>query len=162
MALSMKEKELAITVIKEHEGFEAMPYLCPAGHVTIGYGRNLETGLSMEEARTLFPNGITQAQAQILLVSRLEHYHSYCRGLQGWESLNTTRKVILLDMAYNLGIKGISRFKKMLYAVALKDYAKASREMLDSRWAKQVPNRAHRLAEGMRLGILRGESDVLS
>ena len=53
-------------------------------------------------------------------------------------------------MAFNMGLPRLKKFKKMLTAINMKDYVKASEEGLDSRWAKQVYNRAHRLMDRMR------------
>ncbi len=62
-------------------------------------------------------------------------------------SLNSVASDILIAMAYQLGISGLKGFKKMLSAFRAGDYALASREMLNSRWAKQTPNRAKRASE---------------
>ncbi len=56
---------------------------------------------------------------------------------------------ILLNMTFNLGEKGISDFKDMWAAIEVGDWKTASDEMRDSKWAKQVGNRAVRLADRM-------------
>ena len=45
-----------------------------------------------------------------------------------------------------MGVSGFSKFKKTIKYLADKNYDKASKEMLDSRWARQTPNRAIRLS----------------
>jgi lysozyme len=55
-------------------------------------------------------------------------------------------------MIFNLGLYGVLGFKRMLAALREKDYLKASKEMLDSKWAKQVGYRAKKLASIMALG----------
>ncbi|MFQ5421037.1 MAG: hypothetical protein ACE5EY_11830, partial [Anaerolineae bacterium] len=57
-----------------------------------------------------------------------------------------------INMAFNLGRTRLARFGKMWAAIHIGDYALAAEEMLDSRWARQVGERAHRLAEMMRDG----------
>ena len=52
-------------------------------------------------------------------------------------------------MCFNMGSPRVSKFKKMLGALKVQDYQTASKEMLDSKWANQVPNRARRLSEIM-------------
>ena len=52
-------------------------------------------------------------------------------------------------MIFNLGLTKLLNFKKFLGAMELGDYETAGKEMLDSRWAKQTPNRAKRMAERM-------------
>lgn len=57
---------------------------------------------------------------------------------------------ILTEMVFQMGVTGVSQFKNMRKALEKSDYQKASVEMLDSRWAKQTPNRAKRLADRMK------------
>ena len=57
---------------------------------------------------------------------------------------------ILIEMVFQLGKNGVSKFKNMWKALAEKNYIGASYEMLDSRWAKQTPNRAKSMAELMK------------
>ena len=76
-------------------------------------------------------------------------------------ALNDARKLIvedsihqdafacLINLCFNLGGPRASRFKKMLAALEDKNYPEASKEMLDSKWARQVPNRARELSEIM-------------
>lgn len=56
---------------------------------------------------------------------------------------------VLVEMAYQMGVSGLLKFKKTLMYVESKDYKDASVEMLDSRWAKQTPNRAKKLSDIM-------------
>lgn len=128
----------AIEQIKIDEGFRGQPYKCTAGKITIGYGRNLEA------------NPLTKAEAQILLendlkkiVKKLTRYGFYTR-------LDSGRRAVILNMAFNLGVNGLMKFKNMIEALELKDYDKAADEMLNSRWANQVKSRATRLAKQMR------------
>ena len=53
-------------------------------------------------------------------------------------------------MAFNLGLTRLVKFKKMFAALNKGDYKLASEEGLDSRWAKQVYNRAKRLMNRLR------------
>ena len=55
-------------------------------------------------------------------------------------------------MAFNLGVNGLLGFRKTLALIEAGDYTKASVEMLDSKWARQVKGRATRLSEQMRTG----------
>lgn len=67
-------------------------------------------------------------------------------------ALDQTRQDCLLNMAFNLGVEGLLSFKNTLSLVQSGQYEKASVEMLKSRWATQVGNRAKRLSEQMRTG----------
>jgi lysozyme len=59
-------------------------------------------------------------------------------------------QVILLEMAYQMGCRGVGKFDNMWNALEVGDYRVAADEMLDSRWARQTPARANRLADRMR------------
>jgi len=123
-----------------HEGLRLKPYRCPAGYLTIGVGRNLDTkGLSKEEALFLLRNDIEE------ITSQLEKYEWY-RGL------DDVRKKVVIDMAFNLGIYGLLSFKRMIQALNCYDYDTAADEMVDSAWYHQVGTRARRLVEMMRTG----------
>ena len=57
---------------------------------------------------------------------------------------------IVANMMFNMGRPRLSAFKGMKAGVDSKDWNKAADEMVDSRWYKQVTNRANRLVERMR------------
>ncbi|AZZ99115.1 MULTISPECIES: glycoside hydrolase family protein [Pseudoalteromonas] len=126
--------------IKKHEGFRRFPYYCTAGKLTIGYGRNLEqNGIAEEEAEQLLAQDVANAQAGV----RRRVDTSYC---------NEARQAVLTNMAFNLGVQGLLGFSNMLDAVQNGDFERAALEMLDSRWARQVPERAQELAQQMLSG----------
>ena len=128
-----------IEQLKMHEGFRSKPYKCTAGKLTIGYGRNIEdVGISKEEAELLLQSDIVN-----------------CVGLLASNNLlygASDRDDVLVNMCFNLGINRLLKFKKMIAAYKAGDYELAAKEMLDSKWARQVPNRAKELAEQMRTG----------
>ena len=132
-----------IALIKKHEGFRAKPYLDSVGKLTIGYGRNLTD------------NGISRYEAEEMLAADVQNCYADCARLPGWNTLSPARQAVLLDMCYNLGIIRLKSFHKMWAALALADYAAAAREMLDSRWARQVNTRAVELAEIMKTGEIK-------
>ena len=59
-------------------------------------------------------------------------------------------KCVIIEMVFQLGIGGVSKFKKMWKALKQNDYQIASEEMLDSKWAKQTPKRAEELSSVMK------------
>ena len=127
--------------IKRHEGFRAKPYKCTADKLTIGYGLNLDAGIT-EEIAVL----ILEHQVYDIIVS--------LRKFEWFANIDSVaRHDAIVNMAFNLGIAGICKFHKMINAISLKDYHQAAAEMLDSKWAKQVGNRAIELAEQMRSGV---------
>lgn len=131
--------EKTIEQIKLHEGLRLKPYKCSEGYLTIGYGRNLETnGISEDEAEEMLLNDVAKVE------SKLEK--------AGLLNANDARKAVLINMAFQLGFGGLSKFKNFIAAYQNGEYYRASEEMLDSLWAKQTPGRAKELAEQMRTG----------
>lgn len=139
-------KEMTVRMLKLHEGVRLKPYTDTVGKLTIGCGRNLDDkGITEEEADYLLSNDISAAW--LSLVSRLEFF----------SRLDTVRQAVLLDMAVNLGVDGLLKFRKTLGLVEGARYAEAAVEMLDSQWARQVGTRAERLSRMMRSGEWPGE-----
>jgi lysozyme len=133
--------DIATRTIKAHEGLRLHPYKCTSGKITIGYGRNLDDV------------GISQSDADHFLKEDIKKAHKAAKTLfDSFNELNPRRQAVLIDMAFNLGMTRLSKFKKMIEAVNYHDYEKAAHEMLDSKWAVQVGNRANYLAEAMREG----------
>ena len=124
----------AKSLLKKHEGFRSHIYLDTLGNRTIGYGLNLE-------------NGITEKEASALLKFRKDDAERDCYQLfNNFVLLSNTRKEVLINMCYNLGKLRLARFKKMIAAIHQQDFTRAAVEMLDSRWARQVGKRADELA----------------
>jgi lysozyme len=115
--------------IKKYEGFRGFPYMDTTNHVTIGYGRNLENGISMIEADYLLKNDIENCQRQL---SSYIWYYTQKQEVRD----------ALVNMCFNLGFEGFMSFKKMILALIKKDYKLAAQEALNSRWASQVGQRA--------------------
>lgn len=135
----MNYKDIAKETIKIDEGLMLSLYKCSAGKTSIGYGRNLDdVGISKKEAEFLLQNDIDKVIAQ------LKEHLSEC-----FDSLSENRKAVLVNMAFNLGIYGLLKFKKMVKALKVMDYEEAGKQMMDSRWAKQVGKRATRLRDMM-------------
>ena len=117
--------------IKRDEGLRLKPYHCQAGKLTIGYGRNLEAkGISIKEAEYLFKNDLKIISKQV--ANRIEFY----------KKLSYKRKMVLVDMAFNMGIEGLLGFKKMLSALKRRDFMEAGKELMRSKYAEQVKTRA--------------------
>jgi lysozyme len=129
-----------IEQIKQHEGLKLKPYRCTSGKLTIGYGRNLEAkGISKGEAESMLLSDIAEVEERLVRAGFLS-------------GLNDARKAVLINMAFQLGFNGLSKFRNMLAAVQSEQYVLAASEMLDSLWAKQTPSRAKELSEQMLTG----------
>lgn len=124
-----------------HEGLRLFPYRDSEGLLTIGVGRNIEErGISREEALYLLDNDIKAHSAEL------------GERFPVVRALDQARYEVLVNMAFNLGVPRLASFLKMWAAIEAGDYACAAREMLDSKWALQVGNRAIELSNVMRFG----------
>ena len=126
--------------IEQEEGYSPHTYRCTSGALTIGIGYNLDAGMPFDEAVLLMRHRIDKIRRALL--ERLEWF----------PKLNEARQAALLSMAYQMGLSGLLSFKRTLASIAAGDYEQASREMLDSKWARQTPGRAQRTAYMMRYG----------
>lgn len=128
---------------KEFEGCRLKPYKCPAGKLTIGYGRNLDdVGISQAEADMMFERDFAKAEADV---------RDLCKEFGiNVDDLIEQRFYVLTDMCFNLGKSGLKKFKKLFSDLKKGLYDDAANAMLDSLWAKQVGNRATKLAVLMR------------
>lgn len=136
----MSSMETAIAWLKDHEGFRSKVYIDTVGKRTIGYGRNLDDkGVSEHEADLLLRNDV------IDVVTELSDFSF-------WSELTDNRQAVLIDMAVNLGMGGLVNFKNLIRALGNHDYETAAKEMLDSKWAQQLPSRSEFLATAMRNG----------
>jgi len=135
--LFLGQRMSLISSVKFHEGLELKPYKCSAGVQTIGYGRSLERGITKEEAEILLLNDLKMSEHE---AKRFNFYH----GLTG------NRKDVVVEMIFNLGLSRFMLFTKTIIAIENKDFAAAADEMLDSRWAEQVGERAVTLSNKMR------------
>ena len=128
--------------IKKEEGFRMETYKCTEGHLTGGYGHKMLDGetppTDMAGWTKLFERDFARA------MSGAEELLMLC------PNIHDTARHIVVEMCYQMGSYGVSKFKGMLSALQDADYATASIEMLDSRWAKQTPKRAMRMAERMK------------
>lgn len=124
-----------IADLRRDEGLRLKPYHCTAGKLTIGYGRNLEDV------------GITTAEAEHLLRNDLQRvFAELDRDMPWWRDLSPGRQRALANMAVNLGLLRLKGFRLMLSALRRGDHEEAARQALDSRWARQVGDRARRIA----------------
>ena len=83
---------------------------------------------------------ITQTRADELLVKDFNNVLKECEENfhNNWIDWPEEVKLIIANMAFNLGLPRLNKFQRMLKAINEKNYVKASEEGLDSRWAKQV------------------------
>lgn len=137
--------------LKIHEGLKLYPYYCPSKKKTIGIGRNVDDNpLTVEELRVIgddWEHGITKEQAMYLCRNDINRCISELKKNLPWfENLDKDRKYALIDLCFNMGIKKLLTFKKTLASIACGNYEKAAEQLLQSKYAKQVGERALRIS----------------
>ena len=132
--------------VKKHEGYRNKVYLDTLGKRTVGVGHLCvedfwEDGKEYEED---FLMDILEKDLQ----SAIDQADDMCKNLK----ISSDAKILIIEMIFQLGGNGVSKFRKMWQALQQDppDYAEASVQMLDSRWAKQTPNRANEMANHMK------------
>jgi|TARA_E500000318_G_scaffold7976_1_gene7335 lysozyme len=135
------DREKLIQKLIEHEGLELKPYKDTLGILTIGIGRNLEDrGISEDEAVYLAKNDVQIVEKELLAAQPCV------------DTLDSVRQLVLIDMAFNMGVPRLLKFKNMWAAIQENKFDIAAKEMLDSRWATQVKSRSVKLANMMHKG----------
>lgn len=131
-------------LIKE-EGLRLTPYKDSLGYLTVGVGHRIaeDNGfITLEYAGKLLYEDIKSTRESLI------------RNIPFYADLDEVRRYVLLSMAFNIGITGLLKFKKMLKALENRNYELASAEMKDSKWHYQVLSRAIKLENAMRNGYL--------
>lgn len=142
--------------IRTEEGRRYKVYDCSLGYPTIADGVKLpltRKELKMISGSRGYPitnkmiySGfkITNKECNILLDCRLEPIIRRLNKSKVFLKAPQHVRIVLIDMSYNIGLAGLSKFKKMLKAINEKNFGIAAEELLDSKYAKQVPERCER------------------
>jgi len=128
--------------LRIHEGVRTHFYRCTSGLATIGVGRCIEEGslgLSDDEIDYLLENDIKRCKQELV-------------SLSWFADLDAVRQDAIVNLCFNLGLTRLMGFKNAMGAMAVGDYEKAADEFLDSRWAKQVGQRALDVTHMIRTG----------
>lgn len=132
--------------IKKHEGFIPKIYKDILGKVTIGYGH-------LVTEKDNFQEGIEYSKEELEKVFN-EDFNKAVEGANELTSqLNlvlATVKGVIIEMVFQLGKTGVSKFKKFFEALNKQDYNEAANQMIDSNWHKQTPKRCEELANIIR------------
>ena len=125
--------------IKHHEGFVEHVYDDSLGIPTIGYGFAIKDLILDEDI------------AEDILMRKLEKLKRNANSRFQWlEDMPQEVQAVVLNMCYQLGVTGVSKFRKAISALQEGDWSEAADEMLDSLWARQTPNRAKELSDIVR------------
>lgn len=127
----LSDQEIA-EYVKGHEGLSLMPYYCTANKLSIGIGRNLEDrGITREEALLLFANDLRLACSDLYRVFG-----------EDWKGFPDGVQLAFIDMMFQLGLTRFCGFEKMIKYAKAGNWKEAARELMDSKYARQVPDRA--------------------
>jgi len=127
-----------IEQIKKHEGFRSTVYQCTEGYDTIGYGFAVKDLYLSEEV------------CDIILIEKIAELKlNITKKFDWFEHSPDVIQNAIINMCYQMGISGFSKFKKTIYYLETEQYEEASTECLDSLWAKQTPHRAKEISEAI-------------
>ena len=133
--LEKNRKMSLIESIKEHEGYVGVVYKDSLGIDTIGYGFAIKD-LELDEDI-----------CEMILERKLKNLNDRVRVRFEWYRYMPPQiQDVIMEMCYQLGVTGFSKFKKTILFLQNKQFHDASQEMLDSLWARQTPNRAKELS----------------
>lgn len=146
MNLQLMEAEL-----RRDEGVRYTPYVDTTGHRTVGVGRNMDANPIPKG--WMFP--LTDAQVDELLADDIQ---AACgaldRFLPWWRNLDEVRQRVVCNLAFNMGIGTLLTFRNTLTDMKQGFYTAAATGMRASLWARQVGQRAQRLADAMASGVM--------
>ena len=137
----MTYRDIVKAQLRVDEGVRYLPYQDTAGVLTIGIGHNLrDVPLSEQAVAVIFSDDLAAAE----IAAR--------RLVPNFDALTDNRKAVVLNMAFNLGYTKLSSFKATLSYIVTGQWDKAAAGMRASLWARQVGDRAERLAVLMEKG----------
>jgi lysozyme len=139
--------------LKIDEGVKYEIYLDHLGLPTFGIG-HLILDSDVEHGQPV-GTPISEDRVNECFASDVNIVLSECKDLYGnFETLPEEAQLIIANMMFNMGKPRLSKFKKMKAAVENGEYIQAAAEMQDSKWYRQVTNRADRLVQRMaKLGV---------
>ena len=144
MDLEKLRKQLEID-----EGVKYEIYLDHLGYPTFGIGHLVIP--SDIEYREDVGTRVSEERVRECLDKDVQSVLRDCSLLyKDFDELPEEAQQIIANMMFNMGYTRLSKFKGMKRGVDARDWNKAADEMVDSRWYKQVTNRANRLVERMR------------
>lgn len=135
--------------LREAEGFRSRPYLDTVGVWTIGFGHALHGRMAHEVQHMRWTRAQANAALNVDIADALHDATSFA----WFADLDEVRQRVIVELCFNLGRPRVLGFRKMLAALAAKDYDRAAAELKDSRWYVQVgPVRGNRMVEMLRTG----------
>lgn len=138
-------------LLEFEEGYREHPYYCSENFPTIGIGQRIgPKGADL----SWYQFTCSHRTAYAWLSETIYDLEEDLNKFDWFNSLNSDRKTIIISMAYQLGVEGLLKFRKMIAAIENKDWNEVGRQALDSKWAKQTPSRSERHAAVLTHGNL--------
>jgi lysozyme len=139
-------RERLFDTLKIDEGIKYEIYLDHLGYPTFGighlitendpeYGMPVGTVIPFERVQIAFTIDCDTAVRECAVLYGEDYFEDFPSEVQE----------ILVNMMFNMGRPRLSKFKKMNAALKVEDWKEAAKEGRDSRWYRQVTNRAERL-----------------
>jgi len=158
-APTMPSMDEIFSLIKRNEGYSNKAYKDTTGNMTIGIGFNLDRPSSKKAIENLGFNyydvrsgkvSLRDSQIKTLFTNEaLLAIKSAKVFVNNFDSLPHDAKLVIIDMAYNVGLPRLNKFVKLKAALENMDFKNAAREMQDSNWYKQVKSRGIRMVSMM-------------
>ena len=144
--------------LRRDEGFSQVPYQDTEGRWTVGIGWNIsDNGIPPFAGHELMNGRLSDETIDRLLQKGIAEARETANKFIGFHprprSLNTARLDAVTNMAFNLGHHRLHGFKRMQAAIKADDWQTAADEALDSKWARQVGDRAVRIATTLVTGV---------
>lgn len=138
-------------MLKQDEGVRHFPYQDTEGNWTIGVGRNLTANpLSIKTIRMMLDEDIEKA-----IVGACNIF-----GQQLFDSWSDARQHAITNLVFNLGESGFRQFHRTIAAIKENRWDLAAQYLMESKWARQVKGRAHRIVELVRNETYQGYVDI--
>lgn len=135
--------------LRDAEGCRTRAYRDGEGYWTIGVGHRLPVDLPLTDVQALT---WTSEQVEAAFDADVAECIHNAASFGWWHVLNPWRQAVIAAMCFQLGRGGVAGFVRMADAIKASRWHEAAREMLDSRWHRQTPQRANVLAKIMRGG----------
>jgi len=131
--------------IKKHEGFLSKVYLDSLGKATIGYGHLLTEEDDFVEG-IIYDKDILEDLFEKDFAIAVKGAEELLKGYD----IALIAKEVIIEMVFQLGKTGVSKFMNMFAALKEHDYSRAAAEMLNSAWYRQTPSRCEELSDLMK------------
>lgn len=130
-------------LLRFEEGLSFDAYYCSEKYPTIGIGWKIGGKNQPLEDFKFMQISEEAALAQCKSMANEIALNLHCI-IESWQELSEARQAVLISMAYQMGLAGLMKFKKMIAAIEVGDFVEAAQEGMNSRWANQTYARANR------------------